>query len=73
MDAQARGGGGGVGTQVQRRAAPASFFWPEISALRVFLNFDNERMYTPLNIEVHPPPPPRAVKFGLRESLHIQM
>ena len=32
-------------------------FWPEISALGVFLNFDNERMY-PLNTEV---PPHRAM------------
>ena len=32
-------------------------FWPEISALGVFLNFDNERM-RPLNTQVPPPPPP---------------
>ena len=32
-------------------------FWAEISALGVFLNFDNKRMY-PLNTEVPPPPPP---------------
>ena len=33
-------------------------FWPEISALGVFFNFDNERMH-PLNTQV-PPPPPRV-------------
>ena len=32
-------------------------FWPEISALRVFLNFDNKRM-RPLKTRVPPPPPP---------------
>ena len=32
-------------------------FGPEISALGVFLNFDNERMHPPLFLS---PPPPRA-------------
>ena len=32
-------------------------FWPEISALGVFFNLDNERMH-PLNTQVPPPPPP---------------
>ena len=31
-------------------------FWPEISALRVFLNFDNERMRPP-KYQSAPPPP----------------
>ena len=26
-----------------------AFFWPEINALGVFLNFDTERMYHPIN------------------------
>ena len=33
-------------------------FWPEISALGVFFNFDNERMRPPpLNTQVPPLPP----------------
>ena len=31
------------------------FFWPEISALGVFSNFDNERM-RPLSVPESPPP-----------------
>ena len=32
-------------------------FWPEISALGVFLNFDNEHMYPPKYLPVIAPPP----------------
>ena len=32
------------------------FFWPEIGALGLFLNFVSERM-RPLNTQVPPPPP----------------
>ena len=32
-------------------------FWPESSALWVFIYFDSERM-RPLNTQVPPPPPP---------------
>ena len=35
-------------------------FWPEISALGVFFNFDNERMHPPKYPSAPPPPPPRA-------------
>ena len=30
------------------------FFWPEISALGVYLNFDNERMRPPLYLSAPP-------------------
>ena len=33
-------------------------FWPEISALGVFFNFDNERMHLPKYPSAPPPPPP---------------
>ena len=33
-------------------------FWPDISALGVFFNFDNERMHPPKYPSAPPPPPP---------------
>ena len=33
-------------------------FWPEISALGVFFNFDNGRMRPPKYPSAPPPPPP---------------
>ena len=36
-------------------------FWPEISALGVFFNFDNERMHPPK----YPSAPPDHVFWGL--------
>ena len=33
-------------------------FWPEISALGVFFNFDNKRMRPPKYPSAPPPPPP---------------
>ena len=38
------------------------FFWPEISAYGVFLNFDNERMRPPLNLGA---PTPRPTGWSL--------
>ena len=29
-------------------------FWPEISALGAFLNFENERVYPPKYVSAHP-------------------
>ena len=45
-------------------------FWPEISALGVFLNFDNERMYPPKYLNA-PLPPGGLANFrkGLWPSL----
>ena len=39
-------------------------FWPEISALGVFFNFDNERMRPPKYQSAPPPPPPPPDGIG---------
>ena len=41
-------------------------FWPEISALGVFLNFDNERMHPPKYVS--DPPPPGSILNLYRHS-----
>ena len=51
-------------------------FWPEISALGVFFNFDNERMRPPKYPSAPPPPPGRLIEGCNAESeinLHIVM
>ena len=48
-------------------------FWPEISALGVFFNFDNKRMHPPKYPSAPPPPPgrPRTGK-NQQESTRIK-
>ena len=45
-------------------------FWPEISALGVFFNFDNERMHPP-KYQSAPPPPGEKLKeaTGISDTL----
>ena len=50
-------------------------FWPEISALGEFFNFDNERMHPPKYPSDPPPPPPpprgQDTKLGWFTSLDL--
>ena len=45
-------------------------FWPEISALRVFFNFDNERLRPP-KYQSAPPPPTVTKRLGQAMSVTV--